>query len=804
MTGPRSFELACERLPERSVVRGFTGTERTSHCFRFEVDVELPELVDGLELTERLVGERATLTIASGSGDERVVRGVVAAAELSLASARDGHIWLHLRLEPRLAMLARTRGYRIFQDRSVKDVFATLMHDHALPHRVDVADAPVRSYLVQYDETDLAFLERILAEVGWVYAFDPGNEDEGERIVVSDGGSPLHALAQPLPVVHEAGLGGGGYAISELSIRAKVTSAAALERAYSNERPLLDLRTEARVPATAASSGRVYRHAGSREQSGVGREATRTLDQARRRALVARARSSIAELAAGRAVTLVDTGSPQVDGVYHVIGVRHRGGAAAPGAGAAGELAYVNDIECTPDAGAVPRPRMTPRRHVQAMETATVVGPAAHEIHTDALGRVRVHFHWDLDGGSATSSCWIRTAQSWSGDGYGVQFVPRVGMEVVVGFLGGDPDTPVVLGTAWNALHPPPYALPQSKTRSGIRTRSSRASTGYNELSFEDRAGYEAVFLRAERDLDVEARRNETHRVGGAYTESIQGARFTVVGANALTNIAGMVTTSVTGDAHELYRSSVGVTIAGNLEEQISGRVERRLRGDRVEEIRGADRRTVAGPIETTAESGAVLRSTGSFTAVVGTKAAPQAAVLSVEGSVHTRATRRIELECDERLEIRCGKSILAVGPDAIELSSPTVRLAGEDAWIELAGQKVVLSGDEKVVALAKKILAVSEGASLVLDTDAKIAGAHVKLGAASSDSASISSEEGEETTIELVDQRGAPVPRARYRVALDDGSVREGLLDDDGRASLRIRGSATVTFPDRRGVQAS
>jgi hypothetical protein len=154
-------------------------------------------------------------------------------------------------------------------------------------------------------------------------------------------------------------------------------------------------------------------------------------------------------------------------------------------------------------------------------ETALVIGPVGQEIATDSLGRVRVQFYWDRDGGQ--SSCWVRVAQAWAGSGFGSQFIPRVGMEVLVSFLGGNSDRPVITGCLHNAANVTPFRLPDAKQVSGIRTRSSPDSLGYNELSFDDSVGAEQVLLRSERNLDLQAGHDRTESVGARRSSIVQG-----------------------------------------------------------------------------------------------------------------------------------------------------------------------------------------------------------------------------------------------------------------------------------------
>ena len=179
-------------------------------------------------------------------------------------------------------------------------------------------------------------------------------------------------------------------------------------------------------------------------------------------------------------------------------------------------------------------PLKTPKPSIQGLQSAVVVGPVGEEIHTDEFGRVRVQFHWDREGGfDEGSSCWMRVSQGWAGSGYGMIAIPRVGQEVLVAFLEGDPDNPVVVGRLYNATSPVPYDLPEHKTRSGWRTDSSPGSGGFNEIMFEDAKARELVYLQAERDFERVVKRNEAVSVGedrrtsiGAVDESHVGERY--------------------------------------------------------------------------------------------------------------------------------------------------------------------------------------------------------------------------------------------------------------------------------------
>jgi hypothetical protein len=185
----------------------------------------------------------------------------------------------------------------------------------------------------------------------------------------------------------------------------------------------------------------------------------------------------------------------------------------------------------------------------QVSETAVVVGPAGEEIYTDAHGRIKVQFHWDREGRHDDhSSCWMRVVQPWAGSNWGVQFIPRIGMEVVVTFSGGDTDAPLVTGAVYNATHPPPFALPEHKTQSGLRSRSSPGGSGSNELRFEDAAGAEEIFVHAQKDLREVVRNDHALAVGRDEAVQITGNRSTLIEGNHVRVIKGSEVATIEGN----------------------------------------------------------------------------------------------------------------------------------------------------------------------------------------------------------------------------------------------------------------
>jgi len=227
------------------------------------------------------------------------------------------------------------------------------------------------------------------------------------------------------------------------------------------------------------------------------------------------------------------------------------------------EFHYSNSFECIPTATRFRPSRTTPEPVVQGAQTAIVVGPSGEEIFTDKYGRVKVQFHWDREGKlNEHSSCWIRVAQPWAGKQWGSIYIPRVGQEVIVDFLEGDPDRPIITGRVYNAEQMPPYELPGEKTKSTFKSNSSTGGGGFNEIRFEDKKGKEQIFIHAERNKDI--------RIKNDLFETIGGETHLIVEKDQLEQIKGDKHQHVKGDLNEKVDGTKSLTAGQNLEEKVS------------------------------------------------------------------------------------------------------------------------------------------------------------------------------------------------------------------------------------------
>ncbi len=547
---------------------------------------------------------------------------------------------------------------------------------------------------------------------------------------------------------------------------------------------------------------RVYEHQSELEQVSVnGPMAQRELESHRRNAVIAEAETRNRMLLPGHSFELHGAAIAAHDGHYLVVRIQHEGHHPEAVRSTSGKTPdiYKNRVWSVP-MGTVYRPRRPKRRANQVVETATVVGPPGHEIHTDSHGRIKVQFHWDRHGRfNEHSSCFIRVMQAWAGAAWGAQFIPRIGMEVIVSFVGGDTDRPIVLGCVYNAEHPAPFTLPREKTKSGIRTQSTRRGAGgYNELSFEDRLGHELLHLHAQKDLETIARHNHTARVGVNMTEQVGGNRFSVVGANQVEAVGGNATVAVGGDEQSTVDGSSTTRIRKDASTAIDGSLQHRVAADVHSEIHGEHRHSTTGETQWTTESDVLLRLKGSLVQVVGTHGANRSYALHVEGQSELSSTDETVIRSDKAIVISCGESHIRIGPKSVEVDSPKVLLQGKGGQIVIADDKVKLRAKKLIGAKSDdKVALYGSAALLVLTSEAKLDGSSVKLKASDSSYADEEREEGETTTIELVDQDGNPIPNQRYRILLEGDVQISGVLDAEGKATVRIPSGGEIVFPD-------
>ncbi len=431
-----------------------------------------------------------------------------------------------------------------------------------------------------------AFVRRLLSEVGIFFNFDHPSETgpdaatnmgATEVLVLGDSAqsySQVESSAAMIMAAESSALVGSDSCVHRLVAKRSPRPSVSLERAYDFQRPDTEVRDTMRldVVGQAAAPHPVYMFGGEGDEANPDLvPAAVRLSQERTKAFVAEGVGACRRFMPGRTFDLGEHDVASLSQVYVLESVQHvafSGDAAPPN-----EPIYKNFFTCAP-ASTPLRPKRRKKHRVHATETALVVGPPGKEIHTDAFGRVQVQFSWDLAGKrDGSTSTWLRVAQGWAGAGWGMQFLPRVGMEVVVTFLQGDADRPLIIGVVYNGTHPLPFPQPAETTKSGFRSQSSPSAGGFNELSFEDAKGAEVLFMRAERDRRVLVRHDDSLRVEHDQRSDIGRDRIGNVGERDLLSVGKEQTSMVAG-------TSTGTTMSAGVISSSTGGATLSLNGN--------------------------------------------------------------------------------------------------------------------------------------------------------------------------------------------------------------------------------
>jgi type VI secretion system secreted protein VgrG len=555
-------------LPE-----SFVGSESISGLFSYELDLlaDLENKKDQSVKFDALIGKGATLKLETKNG-RRYFHGMIRRFVEGYQSER----FVHYRMElvPWLWLLTLKSNLRIFQDMSCTDILKKVFDGVKSSHSELVAyrDATTASYekwdyCVQYRETDFNFVSRLMEQEGIFYFFE--HENGKHTLVFADANSAFRPCPGQSKFRFGPGIGMGDREdfVSHLQKQEELRPGKYTLRDYHFELPSKTLeKSEPTVIKQGNNSSlEMYDFPGDYSQRfNKPGERLGSVEQvgeklARHRMFEEEVSQSVLNgnaysrnFVPGFTFELQGHRSG-IDGKYVFTSVHHSA-KQSPSyfSDESHEIPYTNTFVCTPYAATFHPRRVTPKPVVQGPHTAVVTVKSQEESWLDKYGRVRVQFHWDREGKrDENSTCWVRVAQPWAGNTWGAHFWPRIGQEVIVEFLEGDPDRPIITGSVYNSSQMPPYTLPDNYTRSGVKTRSSKngSSSNYNELRFEDKKGDEQIFMNAEKDMDLRVEHDSREFVGNDRSLIVQNDQKEKVGGEQDIQIAKDQNESVGGDA---------------------------------------------------------------------------------------------------------------------------------------------------------------------------------------------------------------------------------------------------------------
>ncbi len=783
-----------EGTPDQFSVRRYAGSEGLCQLYRFEI--ELASTEETVEF-DTIVGKPATLTVNTDYG-ERWFHGVIARFEMT--GETTDLTYYRAELVPAVWLLTHRYNSRIFQKKTTKEIIAAVLEKGGIASdRIDMSQLQrtyePRGYCCQYRETDYNFICRLMEEEGIRWFFE--QSQEGHTLFLADSGdsyAPIEGESAALPYHPPTGMNVQQEHVFRFRKGQCVRPGAVVLRDYNFEKPALNL--EAKSDAGRDAGFEFADYPGEYVEQGPGSElATIRAEEFESTRIVGTGLSNSPRLAVGRTFEVSEHTSEPLNGSYFLTAIKHQGkqatarsaalsdgvkssldqGAARARsqwlyhngqvssdmqsiAGAQGSSplepltipnllddesltrhvdaespVYECRFECMPADVSYRPARVTPWPSVRGTQTARVTGPSGEEIYTDEYGRVKVKFNWDREGKhDENSSCWIRVSQGMAGGQYGMMFLPRVGQEVVVDFLEGDIDKPIITGRVYNADQMPPYKLPDEKTKSVIKTHTSKGGGGTNEIRFEDLKDKEQILIYAQKNLHVRVNADRVENIGNDHHLSVKKNKFELVEEAS--------NRDVKLDLNEKIGGNKSLDVGGDLGQKVGGNYSNEV---------GAD--------------------------------------------AYIKAGGKIVLEGTKEITLKVGGNFVKIDASGVTVMGTMIKLnSGGSAG---TGSAVALTKPEETV-----------------DADSAEPGKDVTY-SDSGDPAAATAEAGppgaeyEQTEIEqelswveiaLVNEAGEPVPHENWKATLADGSVKQGVLNAEGRAHIGLPAAEEVqiSFP--------
>ena len=555
------------------LLAGFTGHEAISRLFSFHLDL-LSE--QGPIDFSHIIGKNVTISVTLTDNTARYFNGVVSHFGQSGSDAHFTHY--QMEVVPWTWMLTRYADCKIFHNKTVQDVIKQVFSDRSFTDykfTLNGTYSPME-YCVQYRETDFNFISRLMEQNGIFYFFE---HEEGKHTMVIADSSSAH---EECPKQTKAGynLVSGGLdeddVVNSWSLNQELRSGKYALTDYNFTTPSTSLLvTEPTIVSVGGNSNfEIFDYPGEYPTRADGTSfAKLRMQEEEAGHLVANGSSGCRAFTTGYKFALTDHYQASMNTSYVLTEIQHIASVAdSYGTTGGSGGTYSNHFTCIPESVPFRPQRLTPKPFVQGPQTAVVIGKAQYsdtsgddgsgdgeEIWVDSYGRVIVRFPWDRAG---KCSCRVRVSQDWAGQGWGSITIPRVGQEVIVSFLEGDPDRPIITGRVYNANETVPYPLPDNQTRSTFKTRSSKGggTDNYNELRFEDKTGKEQIFLRGEKDLDTRLKHDSREYVGNN--------RSLMVTQDQMEQVGGDLHGKVTGNLNQKVGQNLSLQVGQNLYEK--------------------------------------------------------------------------------------------------------------------------------------------------------------------------------------------------------------------------------------------
>ncbi|WP_377302775.1 type VI secretion system Vgr family protein [Piscinibacterium candidicorallinum] len=660
----------------------------------------------------KLLGKGLGIQLNLLGGGERHFHGLI--IQMMQLGRRGRYLVYHAQVRPWLWLLSRTSDCKVFQNKTVKDIVSDVFADYPdakFEWRL-TGTYGRRVYTVQYRETDLNFVLRLLEleGIGWYF-----EHAQGKHTLVLTDSISKH---KPFPDYEEIGYRNQNEVLRKeresvlaWKLMQQVQPGKVVLQDYDFTRSSVDLKQQRADPQKhAQAEGEIYDYPGLYVKEAEGSQYAQVRMEAfNARACQGEGASDARGLACGRTFKLKGVPRKAENTEYLVTSTRISIEQADYEATQSQEGSRYHCDFTVLDAAVAYRPeRLTPKPFVQGPQTALVVGPGGEEIHTDTYGRVKVQFHWDRYGKKDDkSSCWVRVSQPWAGKNFGFQAIPRIGQEVIVDFLEGDPDQPIITGRVYNDLNMPPWELPGNKTQTGVLTRSSQDGVydNANAIRFEDKKGAEQLWIHAEKNQDIEVENDETHWVGRDRKKTIDNDETSHIKHDRTETVDNNETITVHGARTETVDKDETITIHGQRTEVVDKDETISIHGQRTEAVDKNETITIGGArTESVAKDESITIGGGRTESV------------SKDESISIGGSRTESVAKDESITIG-GARIENVSKDeTISIGGGRTENVGKDESVTVGGGRTVSVGKADKLDVAKT-LTINAGDAITIQT---------------------------------------------------------------------------------------
>ena len=684
------------------------GVESISRPFHFELGLlsEDPEI----DFT-KIVGQPITITLdLHGANEPRYLHGHI--RSFTQLRNRDGFAHYRAELVPWLWFLTQTTDCRIFQNKSVDEIIEQVCQ--GLDHRdlrSDLSGSYAKlEYCVQYRETDFAFVSRLMEHFGISYFFEH-KKDKHVLVLVDSPAKFPECPGQKKARYKEddrvTDLLADPGIITDLQLRQEVHSGKISYRDHNFERPpqTLEVAAKGTIKVDYASYEQ-YDYPGKY----LVRDQGESLAKLRMQSLEARhlmisGSSTCRPFLPGYTFELTEHPRPDANTKYLLLSVRHD---LCAGGYTKDVATYTNSFVCIPAKAQLRPERLTQKPRVEGPQTAVVVGESGEEIYTDKHGRIKVQFFWDRQGKQdQESSCWVRVSQGWSGKGWGAMFIPRIGMEVIVDFLEGDPDQPLVTGAVYNAQQTPPYPLPAERSKSTVKTNSYKGD-GFNELRFEDKSGSEEIFVHAQKDQNEVILHDHTTDVGNDQTLKVGHDQSETVGNNQTVGVGNDQSITVGHDQTVQIDNDQSTSVSGHMMVTISKTLTETVGINYAETVGMAMELTVGASFAETVGISKNVNIGKSLSESIGASHSESIKDnLTVEAgkNIQLTAGKQITEKSGKELTLDAGTKVVIVAADEISLKTGSASIVLKKSGdISISGAKITVKASGDLVLKGSKI----------------------------------------------------------------------------------------------------